>query len=139
MVITKGENTAHFIIDANDYADKKISDKFDMAGKICSIDLILKKADNTIPFKIKIGAKELSTANFHISENYSWELSQTTAQGHYRCIGSEIEFKQQDIFEVEQDSDNIWRVCLWCSEINGKPFKSEFEEFTFDDDNQPLK
>lgn len=52
--ITQGTDTAHFTIDTNDYADKKIADKFDVSGKICSIDLTLRKGDGSIPFKIKI-------------------------------------------------------------------------------------
>jgi hypothetical protein len=132
MDITQGTDSAHFTIDTNDYADKKISDKFDIAGKICSIDLILRKGDSSIPFKIKIGTKELTNANFVIGEKYSWDLNQTTAEGNHNCNGSEIEFNKQDIFEVEQDSSNIWRVVLWCNEINGKSFKREFKEFTFD-------
>lgn len=136
--ITQGTDTAHFTIDTNDYADKKIADKFDVAGKICSIDLILRKGDGSIPFKIKIGAKELTNKNFVIGENYSWDLNQTTAEGNHNCNGSEIDFKEQDIFEVEQDSGNIWRVVLWCNELNGKSLKKELKESTigyFDDNN----
>lgn len=142
--VTQGTDSAHFTIDTNNYADKKISDKFDVSGKICSIDLILRKGDGSIPFRIKIGETVLYNEDFVIRENYSWELSQTIASGNCNRNYSQIEFKQHDVFEVEQNSENIWRVVLWLNELNGKSFSTEseqsfregFEQYCFEQKNQ---
>lgn len=127
MKLIKGTDNARFIIDSDNYSDKKISDKFDIAGKICSIVLMLNIADGTIPFKIKIGGLELTNDDFVIEEYYSWELAQIIKKGNYRK-SREIEFTKNDVFQVQDNCDNIWRIILWVSEINGKNLVEEHEE-----------
>lgn len=121
MEITKGIDNAHYsiIIDKEKYKDIFID-----YGKICSIVIVLKENNNS-KFKIKIGETELSNDDFNITESYSWDLSQTTIKGNCSKHNSEIEFKKDDVFYIEQSNFNIWKVVIWIDEINGKNLKQE--------------
>lgn len=103
----------HFKIDARDYNGEKILDKFDLDGKIYKIHLIFKKEFQTTTFKVKIGKRELMESDFMISTGYSWHLNQTNKEGIYNCYNSQIEFKNGDIFKVQQGTNDVWRVLLW--------------------------